>query len=145
MKIRSLFFSAGLLAIVVLLSNCKKEEQTEAPTKVQTNQAVSDRGICEVTITPDNGSVNVCGVQTNANLCSVVSGVNLFGNDFILNGTSQTYTIQTPTILSISRNPFAFSSAANIEVKVETATGARKYTLPAFAPVNITIDDLCNQ
>ena len=69
MKIRSLFFSAGLLAIVVLLSNCKKEEQTETPVKAQTNQAVSDRGVCVVTIAPFSGSLDVCGVQNNANLC----------------------------------------------------------------------------
>jgi hypothetical protein len=144
MKIRSLFFSAGLLAIVVLLSNCKKEEQTEAPTKAQTNQAVSDRGICVVTIAPFNGSLDVCGVQNNTNQCSVFGGVNLFGNDFIANGASQTYTIQTPTVLRLTRNP-NLPSAASMVVVVTTAAGIKKYNMPVFAPLNITINDFCNQ
>ena len=145
MKIKSLLLAAGFFAVAALFTFCTKEELPTTPTANQGSEPVTERGICNVTVQVFNGSLDLCGTQANLVNCATIGTANLFGDGFIPNNGTATYTMTTPTILRLKRNPNFPSAAASMVALVSTPAGVKKIFIPANqAWVNVQIDDACN-
>ena len=142
MTIKSFLLGISCLGMATVLAYCTKEQPT--PTASQHNQAITERGICTVTIEPINCSIEVCGVQNSA----VVCGANQFGTDYIKEGLSGTYVINTPAVLSAAIDLNAPIGAGAV-VRVTSGAVTRDYPfLPSSSQdavvADIKVGDLCD-
>jgi hypothetical protein len=152
MKINSLLLATALLAFTAMFSSCSKEPQTPTattPTTTDVNTEVADRGICNVTVRANNCSVNVCGAQNSPAACGAFGGFPLLGNDFIANGVTNAYVLNTPTAMIVTVNP-AFPLTPLASITVTSGPVVKVYN---FAPTNainqvpqivVKIDNFCN-
>ena len=139
MKLKSLFFATSFAAAAALFTYCTKEPQVPVTTESTTTTEVTERGVCPISVTANNCTVNVCGAQNNANLCFAGFGVNLFGNDVKANGVTANYTLNTPTQLRFTVNP-NFPSSLNPSVTV--TSGATVKVFPLSVPTAMVVQTL---
>jgi hypothetical protein len=153
MRINSLLLATALLAFTAMFSSCSKEPQTPTattPTSTDVDTEVADRGMCNVTVRANNCSVNVCGAQNAVAQCGVFGGMNLFGNDFIANGVTNAYLLNTPTAMIVTLNP-AFPFVPFPSITVTSGPVVKVYNfVPPFTvtnqlpPIVVKIDNFCN-
>lgn len=152
MKINSLLLATALLAFTAMFSSCSKEPQTPTattPTTTDVNAEVADRGICNVTIKANNCSVDVCGAQNSPAPCGVFGGLGLLGNDFIANGATNAYVLNTPTAMIVKPNlAFPITPLASITVTagpvVKVYNFAPNGTVNVVPQIVVRIDNFCN-
>lgn len=148
MKLKSFYFLLSMVAIASIFTFCTKESQiTPVESQEETNQSAVDRTKCLVTVTVNNGAVNVCGTGTMLTACSVLAnGETLRGNENVAAPFSRNYGVQTddaPTadgflvFTNIALPPFGFTN-----VTVSTGTGVLNFSMGA-APVTVKIDTNC--
>ena len=152
MKINSLLLATALLAFMAMCSSCSKEPQTPTattPTTTDVNTEVADRGICNVTVRANNCSVNVCGAQNSPVACGAFGGLGLLGNDFIANGATNAYVLNTPTAMIITPN-LAFPLTPLASITVTAGPVVKVYNFAPSGTVNVVpqivvkIDNFCN-
>jgi hypothetical protein len=146
MKNKISIFSFALILVVAVFAACQKETPTTPTSTINTE--VKERGVCTVTITAFDCSVFVCGTQNNNVPCTAFIPTN-FGNDYIKNGYSFTYTLATPTEINAAID-YSDTWGANPRIVVTSGNQTVTYLLidPNVPPdagneVVVKINDFC--
>lgn len=141
MKLKVLFLSTAILTVATFFTYCTKETPAEQVIHTQQEEA-SSRALCDVTIQAVGGCLNICGTQTSPTVCSTIGGVFLTGNGTIPIGGVQTYTINTPASLLISRGNCVSQQVVTAIVSTPVS-GPKVYNVPPLGTVQVNVDNLC--
>lgn len=144
MKLKVLFLSTAILTVAALFTFCTKETPvTETVQTANTEQEeAGSRALCQVKVKALGGCLNVCGTQTTPTPCGNIGGVILTGSTMIPINTEQTFFINSPASLLISRGPCAAGQLVTALVTTDQPDQFA-YAIPFFGNVQVNVDATC--
>lgn len=119
---RKILFAFSALTLVFAFSFCAKEPVAPVETSLApeiTNQVVSDRSPCDVTITA-TGQVRVCGLATLGSPCNDCMPTSGIGQS----GTTFNYNVNSPNAV-----PFTITNLTQVSVDVTIVTSLVNFTI----------------